>query len=128
MLDRVAVGVLGVGHGERDRAHPVAMGGDVAGDLARAEQWGGEDEADPALLEHVGGAVANAGLESRVGGPAKAERVREPVGGLGRVADVELDVVDAQQGHLVGRGNRGSRDGLRAHTRLLSSWLAGSRL
>ena len=81
----------------------------MAGDLAGPEQRRGEHEADPALLEHVRGAVADPGLEPGVGGLAEAERVGEPVGGLDRVADVELDVVDAEQRHLVVAGLDGRR-------------------
>jgi len=60
-----------------------------------------EHEPDPALLEDVRGAVARAGLEAGVGDLAEAEGVHVVVGGLERVADVELDVVDAVERHEV---------------------------
>ena len=64
----------------------------------------GEHQPDPALLEHVRDAVAAAGLEARIGGLGEAERAREEVGRLGGVAHVELEVVDAVNGHPVGAG------------------------
>ena len=119
VLHRVGVGVRGVGNRECDHLDAVTVLGDMAGDLARPEQWGGEDEPDPALLDHVRGPVADAGLEAAVGDRAKAKRVGEPVGGLVRVPDVELDVIDAEQRHRVNgaRGRRGDRLG--AHPRPL---------
>jgi hypothetical protein len=64
-------------------------------------EGGGEDDPDPALLEHMRGAVADAGLQPGVGAAPEAERACEPVGGGDPVADVELDVIDAEQRHLV---------------------------
>jgi hypothetical protein len=61
-------------------------------------------------------AVAQAGLEPGVGDLAEAEGVDVEEGGLEGVPHVELDVVDAVQGHEV-VGSLGARgdDGLRAH-------------
>ena len=71
-----------------------------------------------ALLEHVRGAVAQAGLEPRVGDLAEAEGVLVEVGGLGGVADAQLDVVDAVERHegpAARALRRGRRGGLRRH-------------
>jgi hypothetical protein len=109
--------VVDVGDGERDDLHAVAVGRVVAADLMVGRQRAGEDEPDAALLEHVRGAVADAGLQPRVGDLLEAHRPRVEVRGLQRVADVELDVVDAVQRHeVIGAfGPRGG-DGLRAHS------------
>jgi hypothetical protein len=56
----------------------------------------GEEDADSSLLDDVAGAVAHPGLEPGVGGLAETEGVGEVVGRLDAVADVELDVVDAE--------------------------------
>ena len=92
----------------------------MAADLVVGRQRAGEHEPDAALLEHVRGAVAHAGLQPRVGDLLEAERVHVEVGGLDRVAHVELDVVDAVQRHeVVGAGGLGRDDGLGAHGRVL---------
>jgi hypothetical protein len=86
--------------------------GDVAGDVVAAVQGRGEEDADSALLHQVARSVAHPGLETRVGGLAEAERVGEEVGGLYAVPHVELDVIDAEQRHLVvlrDRRRRGAR-------------------
>ena len=80
---------------------------DVLGDLGVGAERGGEDEADFALLEDVGGAVAKAGLGAGVGDELHAEGGAVEVGGLAGVADVELDVVGAVEGEEVGDGFRG---------------------
>jgi hypothetical protein len=60
------VGLLGVGHLEGDVAHAVAVQGDWCWAISLTRgQRGGEHEADAALLEHVGRAVAHP-----VSGPA----------------------------------------------------------
>ena len=66
----------------------------------RAER-AGQHEPDAALLQDVRGAVAQPGLEARVGDLGEAERVREDVGGLRGVADPQLEVVDAVQRHVI---------------------------
>ena len=76
----------------------------VLGDLVVAGQRAGQHEPDPALLEHVRDAVADAGLEPLVGGLNEAVGVGVVVGRLGGVADVELEVVDAVNWHHVGVG------------------------
>ena len=95
----------------------------MAADLVVGRQRAGEHDPDPALLEHVRGAVADAGHEAGVGDLLEAERVDVEVRGLKGVADVELDVVDAVQRHEVvaALGFRGD-DGLGAHGRS-SLWL-----
>jgi hypothetical protein len=104
VLDRVVVGGLGVGHAQRDLVHAVAVVGVVARDLVVTAECAGQDQPDAALLQNVRDAVAAACLEPRVGGLGEAERVAVVVGGLRRVADVELEVVDAVDRHAVDRG------------------------
>jgi hypothetical protein len=108
------VGVGRVGNPERDHARPVAVAGVVLRDLVVGRQRAGEDEPDAALLEDVRGAVAQAGLEPRVGDLLEAEGARVVVRGLLGVADPQLDVVDAVKRHEV-FGGLGCDKGLRAH-------------
>ena len=61
----------------------------------------GEHEADFALLQDVGDAVAAAGFRAGVGDQRHAERGAVEVGRLARVADEELDVVSALEGEEV---------------------------
>ncbi len=77
------------------------MLGDVAGDLGVGAERGGEHEADFALLQDVGGAVAEAGFGAGVGDELHAEGGAVEVGGLAGVADVELDVVGAFEGEEI---------------------------
>src|SRR5207248_3736387 len=63
------------------------------------------DEADLALLEEVGGAVADARLGPCVGRRPEPERTLVEVRRLLRVADPELDVIPALERHEVGRGH-----------------------
>ena len=119
---RLAVGVLDVGHRQRDHLDAVAVAGVVARRSRCPERSApGEHEADPALLEHVRDAVAHAGLQPRVGDLAEAVGVREEVGRLRGVADPELDVVDAVERHevLVSAGCRLGELLLRGHLSLL---------
>ena len=74
----------------------------------------GQHDPDPALLEHVRGAIAHAGLQPRVADLLEAERPDPERGGLQRIPDVELDVVDAVERHEVFGLGRGD-DRLRAH-------------
>jgi hypothetical protein len=119
--DGDAVGVLGAGNAQRHHLDAVAVLGDVPRHLAAAVQRRGEDEANGALLDDPGGAVAHARLQPRVGSGREAERVLEEVRRGERVADIKLDVVDAEQRHLVvggngGRGAFGALHGLGCHT------------
>jgi hypothetical protein len=73
--ERAAVRVRRRRARQRDDAHAVAVAA-----WWRAISWSGaeragEHEADAALLEHVGRAVADTGLEARVGDLGEAERV-----------------------------------------------------
>ena len=77
----------------------------MAGDVGAALKRGREDEADAALLDDVGGAVPDPGLEPGVRRLTEAERLGEEVGRLRRVADVHLDVIDAMERHLVPVGD-----------------------
>ena len=89
------------GHAQGDLVNAVAVSRVVCGDLVPALERACEDQADATLLEHVRDPIAAARLKTPVGGLREAERVLEVVGGLGGVADVELDVVDAVHGHAV---------------------------
>jgi len=88
-----AEGGIGVIDGERDVAHAIAMQLDVIGDGMIGTKRSGEDEADFPLLQHVAGAIADAGFRSAVAGERHAERRSIIVRGLAGVADVELDVI-----------------------------------
>ena len=71
-----------------------------------AVERAGDDEADVALLEHVAGLVAHAGLGPGVGGAAEAERRHEEAGRGAGVADPELDAVPPEEvgGRCIGLG------------------------
>jgi hypothetical protein len=106
-LERRPVGGRGVGHRERERAHAVAVRGHVCRDGARADEGRGQDEPHVSVLHDAGGAVAHAGLEPGRGDLAEAEGSDEVVGRLGRIPDPELEVVEAEQRHRVGRRGLG---------------------
>jgi len=95
-------GLAGIIDPEGDGTDAVAVGVDVAGDVGVGPECGGEDEADLALLEDVGGAIALAGLRAGVGHQGHAEGGAVEVGSLTGVADVELDVVGTLEGQEVG--------------------------
>ena len=80
------------------------MAVDVLGDGIVGAQRRGEHKADFALLHHVGGAVALAGFGAGVGDQRHAEGGAIEVGGLARVADVELDVIGAFEGQKIALG------------------------
>ena len=69
----------------------------MLGDRVAAAQRSGQHEADLALLHHVRGAVALAGLRTGIGHQRHAERGAVEVRGLAGIADVELHVVGALQ-------------------------------
>jgi hypothetical protein len=73
----------------------------MVGQVVAAGQGPGDDEPDPPLLEHVRDPLALARLETAVGGLGEPECPREEEGGLGGVADVELEVVDPVNRHPV---------------------------
>jgi hypothetical protein len=91
--------------------------GDVAGDVGVGTQGGGEDEANLALLQDVGGAVAAAGFGAGVGDQLHAEGGAVEVGGLAGVADVELDVVGAVEGE---------ESGVWIDSGTVSTWVGGA--
>ena len=64
-LHRLSIRVRRVRHGERDVADAVALRRGPPADLAVGAEAAREDEADVALLEDVGGAVAHARLRAR---------------------------------------------------------------
>ena len=99
--DGLAVRLRRVGHGERDVADAVAVLREVPRDLVLLAQRARDDEADVALLEDVGGAVAHSRLRARVRGAREAHRVLVEVGGLLCVPDPELDVIPAVERHEV---------------------------
>src|SRR5512133_1350697 len=104
-----AVGDGGVGHGQGDVADPVAVAGDVLGDLGPGPQRAGQHQPDRPLPEDPGGLVTQAGLGAGVGDRGEAEPGAVEVGRLLGVADPQLDVVDAEQGEGVVWGSRGQR-------------------
>ena len=119
---RLGIGVVDVGDRERDRPDTVAVTGMMGGDLGAGAETAGQDEPDPALLENVRYTVSEPGLEAGVRNPAESEGVLVEVSGLGGVADVELDVVDAVERHvIVGCGGDG-RSGSEGH-RFMILWL-----
>ena len=95
------MGLRRVRHGERDVAHAVAVARVVLRDLVLLAERARDDEADVALLEHVGGAVADSRLGAGVRRPREAHRLLVEVRSLLCVADPELDVVPAEQRHEV---------------------------
>jgi hypothetical protein len=106
-------GLASVVDPESDGADTVAVGVDVASDVAVGTEGGGEDEADLSLLEDVAGAVTLAGLGACVGDQGHAKGGSVEVGGLAGVAYVELDVVGAFEGEEVwGDGGLRLRDGV----------------
>ena len=82
-------------HGEGDVLHAVSVLRHVLRDLALVAERGGEDEADVVLHHHEAGPIANARLEARVGHRREAPERAVVVRRLLRVADPELNVVDA---------------------------------
>ena len=123
---RLAPGQFDVADGEGDVVHPVAVFAHVLGDLAVGSQGRREHDPDVVLDHDVAGPVADLRLE-----PAERDRGEAPQGPvigrrLARVADPELDVVDAVERQEVGGlgvgvrvdpgaglVGRASRDGLR---------------
>jgi hypothetical protein len=95
------VGVFDVRDGQGDDLDAVAVLGLLARHLAVRAQRAREHEADRALLEHTGHAVARARLEPRIGDLAEGEGALEVVARLGGVTDPELDVVDPVERHEV---------------------------
>ena len=102
----LAVGDVDVGDRQRDDLHAVAVAAVVLGDRVVRPQPAGDDDPHAALLEHVRGAVARAGLEAGVRDLVEAEGGAQEVRGLGGVPDPHLDVVDAEQRHRVVRRPR----------------------
>jgi hypothetical protein len=111
MRDRVLVSRSGVRDAQGDLVDAVPVKRVVAGDLVATHQGPRQHQADPALLQHVRDAIATTGLEPRVGGLGEAVRAGEEIRRLRRVADVELDVIDAVDRHAVVGGSvrNGSR-------------------
>ena len=100
-LNGLAVRVRRVRDGERDVTDAVPLRRRPLADLAVAAKPAREDEADLALLEHVRGAVADAGLRARVRRAREAVGVLVEVRRLLRVPDPDLEVVPAVDRHEV---------------------------
>ena len=100
---RLAPGRLDVVDREGDVVDAVAVLADVLGDLAIGGQRRGEHEADVVLDHHVAGPVTDLGLEAAERDRGEAPQSAVVVRGLARVADPELDVVDALEREEVGR-------------------------
>jgi hypothetical protein len=92
---------------EGDVVDPVAVLADVLGDLPVGRERRGEHEPDVVLDQDVAGAIADLRLESAERDRREAPQ-RPVVGaGLARVADPELDVVDAlERQEVLGLGVR----------------------
>ncbi len=109
-------------HPERQIPDPVAVAIDVVGHGPRLvgqvrTDRGGEQEADPVLLEQVAGAVADAGLGAAVSHELESEGGAVVVAGLPGVSDPEFDVVGAVDREGVGDGC-GRGEGLGRHALL----------
>ncbi|MDF2754385.1 MAG: hypothetical protein K0S82_2768 [Gaiellaceae bacterium] len=100
-LDGLAVRLLRARDLQPDRLGAVPVPAGELGDLVLGAEAARQDEADVALLEHVGRTVADARLGARVRGAGEPERLLVVVGRLLGVADPELDVVPALQRHEV---------------------------
>ena len=100
-LDGLAIGVGRIGDGERDVAHAVSLRRRPLADLAVRAQTAREDEADIALLEDVGGAVAHARLGPCIRGAGEAVRRLVEERGLLRVPDPDLEVVPTVDRHEI---------------------------
>ena len=103
----LAPGRFGIVHPQRDIAHAVAVQADVLGDGMIGRERRGEHQADLVLHQHVGSAVARAGLRAAIGRQAEAERGAVEVRGLARVAHVELDVIGAVERQEILLNRRG---------------------
>jgi hypothetical protein len=93
--------VLGVGHRKGDVLDAVSVLELVSAHLRLGAHSRREDEADAVLLHHIAGPVANSGLRSGVGGGRETEHRAVVVRRLFGIADVELEVVIAQNRHRV---------------------------
>jgi hypothetical protein len=98
---RAPVGLGRVGNGQRDIADAVAVARAVAGDLVILAERRRQDEADLALLQDIGGAVAEPGLGPCISRAREAEHALVEVRRLLRVPDPEFDVVPTEQRHEV---------------------------
>jgi hypothetical protein len=101
-LNRLAVGLGGARHLEADALRCIAVPARVLRDLAVVAQAARHEQADVALLEHIGGPVPDACLGTRVGRTGEAEGVLVEVGRLLGVADPQLDVIPTVERHEVG--------------------------
>src|SRR6185369_159316 len=81
--------------------HAVAVPVHVLCDLAVGREGAGHDEGDVVPTEDIRDAIADAGLQARVGDRGEAPQRPVVVGRLLGVPDPELDVVDAVQGQEV---------------------------
>src|SRR5271163_4200553 len=86
-------GEPGVLDAEGDVADPVSVAVNVVGDAAVGAQGGGQNEANAALLQDIGGAVVQTGFRPRPGDESHAKGGAIVVGGLAGIANVELKVI-----------------------------------
>src|SRR5262245_39603555 len=100
-LHCLAVGVGRVGHGESDVADAVSLRLRPPADVRVGAQPARHHEADVALLEDVGGPVANARFGTGVRGAGEAVCVLVEVRGLLGVPDPHLEVVPPVDRHEV---------------------------
>jgi hypothetical protein len=98
-----------------DHPYPIAVALVVLADLVVTAERAGQDQTDAALLEHVRDAIAAARLQTAVSGLREPECAGVVIGGLGRVAHVQLEVVDAVNRHHVVGGRGRTRSLLSGH-------------
>jgi len=99
------VRILRIGHREGHVVDAVAVEGHVPGDRALGTEPAGEDEGDLTWRRHQ---ETRPGSPSRDRGrPRGRSRGTGRMGGLGCVAEVELDVVEPQDRERVGVAGRG---------------------
>src|SRR5512133_782750 len=101
-LDCLAICVSGARHLQPDALRRVPVAAGVLRDLAVVAEATRHEQADVALLEHVGGAVTDAGLRPCVGGAREGEGVLVEVRRLLGIADPQLDVIPPVERHEVG--------------------------
>ena len=102
------------------------MLGVVASDLGPRLERAGEHEPDPSLLEHVRDVITDARLETLVGDLGESVCAGQKIPRVQRIADPQLDVVDAVQRHevVVGTRRRVGELLLRSHVCLLDQGAA----
>ncbi len=102
-LQRDLEGGFGVRNQDRHVVHPGPMPMNVLRHRMVGAHRPGDDEADLALLEQIGGGLPGPGLGTAVAGDLETEQVAEELGGLEGVAHPPLQVGEALDGEGVAR-------------------------